>query len=218
MAEDKAPYIGRAMREYLDEAASNAPTPGGGSVSALAGALGTTMASMAGNFTTGKKKFREVEDEVKGLLGKLDAARAELLRGMQSDTKAYAGVGAAYKMPKGTDEEKAARREAIQKALEVAMQPPLEAMRSCVEAMRATRRLLEIANPNLITDVGVAALLLEAAARGAHLNVAVNLSGLKDEALVSKTGEECAGMLEEAARLAAEVTEGVNAALEKGAG
>jgi formiminotetrahydrofolate cyclodeaminase len=218
MTAENAPYIDRPMREYLDEAAANLPTPGGGSVSALAGALGTTMASMAANFTTGKKKFKEVEGEVKGLLAKLDAERAALLAAMQSDTEAYAEVGAAYKMPKGTGDEKAARREAIQHALKVAMQPPLAAVRSCAEAARATRRLLDIANPNLITDVGVAAVLLEAAARGAYLNVAVNLNGLKDEALVSKTEEECARMLDECERLAAEVRAGVTAALEKGAG
>ena len=218
MAEEKAPYITRPMREYIDEAGSNAPTPGGGSVSALAGALGTTMASMAGNFTVGKKKFAEVEEEAKGLLGKLDAERASLLAAMQSDTEAYAEVSAAYKMPKGSDEEKAARREGIQHALKVAMQPPLVAMRSCVEALRATRRMLEIANPNLITDVGVAAHLLEAAARGAYLNVAVNLNGLKDERLVASTEDECARLLEECERLGAEVSAGVNAALEEGAG
>lgn len=218
MPEDKSPYVRRPMQEYLDEAASNAPTPGGGSVSALAGALGTTMASMAANFTVGKKKYAEVEEEVKTLLAKLDAARAELLGVTQSDTEAYAGVGAAYGMPKATDEEKAARREGIQVALGAAMQPPLGAMRSCTAALRATRRLLDIANRNLITDVGVAALLLDGAARGAYLNVAVNLNGLKDEALVSKTEDECARLLEECERLAAEVAAGVNLALEKGAG
>jgi formiminotetrahydrofolate cyclodeaminase len=218
MPEDKSPYVRRPMQEYLDEAASNAPTPGGGSVSALAGALGTTMASMAGNFTVGKKKYAEVEEEVKGLLAELDAARAELLAATQSDTEAYSGVGAAYGMPKSTDEEKAARREAIQAALEAAMQPPLEAVRSCTAALRATRRLLDIANKNLITDVGVAGLLLDAAARGAYLNVAVNLNGLKDETLVSKTEDECARLLEECERLGAEVAAGVNLALDKGAG
>ena len=218
MTEEEVPYVSRLMQDYLDEAASNAPTPGGGSVSALAAALGTTMASMAANFTVGKKKFKEVEEEVKSLLGKFAAAREELLGAMQSDTQAYAEVSAAYRMPKGTDDEKSARKAAIQDALKTAMQPPLEAMRSCVAAIRATRRLLEIANPNLITDVGVAAVLIEAAARGAYLNVAVNLNGLKDERLVSKTEDECAALLEECERLAREVSAGVKRALDKGAG
>ena len=212
---EKAPYINRPMRDYIDEAASNAATPGGGSVSALAAALGTTMASMAANFTTGKKKFAEVEGQVKELLAKLDAARSRLLGEMQRDTEAYAGVGAAYAMPKATDEEKVKRKVSIQKALEDAMAPPLEALRASVEALRATRGLLDIANPNLITDVGVAAILLEAAARGAQLNVAINLKSIKDEKLVEKTRAEVASALEEAKRLEGEVAEGVAAAITK---
>jgi formiminotetrahydrofolate cyclodeaminase len=215
MTERKAPYIGRPMRDYIEEAASNAPTPGGGSVSALAAALGTTMASMAANFTVGKKKFADVEAQVKELLGELGAERAKLLDATQRDTEAYAGVGAAYGMPKGTDEEKAARKAAIQKALVGAMAPPLEALRSSVEALRATRGLLDIANPNLITDVGVAAILLEAAARGAQLNVAINLKSIKDDELVEKTRAEVATALEEARRLEREVAEGVEAAITK---
>ena len=218
MSDAAKPYVSRPMCEYIHEAASNAPTPGGGSVSALAGALGTTMASMAGNFTVGKKKFKDVEEKVKGILTGLDAECGKLLRAVQSDTEAYAAVGAAYGMPRATDDEKAARRAAIQDALKTAMQPPLGAMRSCAEALRATRRLLDIANPNLITDVGVAAILLEAAGRGAYLNVAVNLNGLKDEELVSKSTAECERLLDECERLAREVSAGVKEALAKGAG
>ena len=184
-------------------------------MSALAAALGTTMASMAANFTTGKKKFAEVEPQVKELRAKLGRARARLLEEMQRDTEAYAGVGTAYGMPRGTDDEKAARKEAIQAALKEAMTPPLEVMRSSLAALRATRGLLDVANPNLITDVGVAAILLEAAARGAYLNVAINLKSIKDEELVEKTRAEVAGALEEARRLEREVAEGVEAKVSK---
>ena len=128
---------------------------------------------------------------------------------------AYAGVGAAYAMPKDTDEDKVKRKVSIQKALEDAMAPPLEALRASVEALRATRELLDIANPNLITDVGVAAILLEAAARGAQLNVAINLKSIKDEELAEKTRAEVASALEEAARLESEVAEGVAATITK---
>jgi len=217
MPDRKQPYVDRPLREYLEEAASNAPTPGGGSVGALCGALGTTMASMAANFTVGKKKYKDVEPEVKELLGKLGDARARLLEATQRDTEAYAGVGAAYSLPKATDEEKAARKAAIQSALREAMCPPHEALRAAVDALRATRRLLDIANRNLITDVGVAALLLEAGARSAWLNVAINLNGIDDEALVSNTRAACEAALEETARLARETAEGVDAALAKGA-
>lgn len=203
------PYVERPLRDYVEEAVQGSPTPGGGSVSALAGALGTTMASMAANFTVGKKKFKAVEGEVRELLGQLDGLREKLLSAMQADTVAYGAVGAAYSMSRGTDEEKAARRSAIQAALRGAMEPPLEALRSCLEAVRVTRRLLDIANPNLITDVGVAAALLEASARGAYLNVAVNLKGMEDLALASAVEEECRSALEDARSLENEVREGV---------
>jgi formiminotetrahydrofolate cyclodeaminase len=217
MGTPAGPYIDRPLKEYLEEAASNAPTPGGGSVSALAGALGTTMASMAGAFTLGKKKYAAVEAEVRGLLEKLGEVRTRLVEATQRDTAAYAEVSAAYGMPKDSDERKADRAAAIQKALALAMEPPLEALRACREGLAVTRRLLDIANRNLITDVGVAAILLDAAARGAHLNVAVNVNGLKDAALVATTRAECTEALDEIAHLAREVCDGVDAALAKGA-
>ena len=217
MSDRKTPYVDRPLSDYVDDAASGTPTPGGGSVGALAAALGTTMASMAANFTVGKKKYRDVEPEVKELLSRLEATRARLLEVTQRDTEAYASVGAAYSLAKSTDDEKTARKAAIQSALRTAMEPPHEALRAAVEALGATRRLLDIANRNLITDVGVAALLLEAGARSAWLNVAVNLNGIDDAALVENTRAACEAALEDAARLARETIEGVEATLGKAA-
>jgi formiminotetrahydrofolate cyclodeaminase len=215
MSESSGPYIDRPLKDYVETAASKASTPGGGSVSALAGALGTTMASMAANFTVGKKKYADVQDSIKEQLAKLDAVRGTLLAAMQRDTEAYAEVSAAYGMPKDDDEQKKARTAAIQKALKVAMEPPLEALRAARDGIVATRRLLDIANKNLITDVGVAALLLEAGARGAYYNVAINLNGLKDAELVEKTGAECTEALAQVAGLAKEVSEGIDKSLAK---
>jgi len=218
MGESTIPYILRPMREYLDAAAAGTPTPGGGSVSALAGALGTTMASMAANFTIGKKKFKDVEQEAMAIASSMEKLRARLTDAMQKDTEAYSEVGAAYAMPKLTAEERSARAGAIQKALRTAMGPPLEVVRASLEALRLARRLADIANPNLITDVGVAAILLEAAAKGAYLNVVVNLAGLDDAELVRRTSSECTEALAEAARLQKETSEIVEATLRKGAG
>ncbi len=204
-------YIDEPMKKYVENASSNAPTPGGGSVSALVGALGTTMASMAGNFTVGKKKFKAVEGEVKALLETLEEARGSLLAMMQKDTEAYAEVGAAYKLPKGSPE----RAEAMERALKVAMGPPLQALRGCVESLRACRKLVEIANPNLITDVGCAAYFLEAGALGAHLNVAVNVKWMKDKETGGAVMQEVSGLLEEAGGLKDEVTSRVLEALQK---
>ena len=211
-------YLRGSVEDYLDAAASNQPTPGGGSVSALAGALGATMTAMAGNFTVGKKKYAAVEEEVKGLLEILSDARRRLSDLAQKDTEAYGAVAAAFRLPRATDEEKAARAAEVASACRGAMAVPLEVVRGCREALVASRRLVDIANPNLITDVGVAALLLDAAAGGAALNVVVNLPSIGDSELSGKVGAEIDSALTECVRLSKEIQDVVAVALSKGAG
>jgi len=211
-------YLLMTVEDYLDAAAAGKPVPGGGSVSALVGALGATMATMAGNFTTGKKKYAAVEPEVNALLESLSALRRRLADLAQKDTEAYGALDAAMKGPKGTPEEKAARKAAIAAACRAAMAVPLDAVRACREALVASRRMAQIANPNLISDVGVAALLLESAARGAALNVLVNLPSIGDEAVTAQVGEELDKAIAECAALAADTTAAVRAALSKGGG
>ena len=201
------------LERYLHDAASGEPTPGGGSVAALAGALACTMAQMAANFTTGKKKYQAVEAEVQERLAGLQAARDELGALMQRDTEAYGQVSAAYGLPKDTPEQKQARTAAIQDALVVAMAAPLDAVRACARALEATARLADVANPNLISDVGVAAVLGEAALRAARLNVDVNLAYLKDDGLVAATRQETGQLAAKAAELAKQTMTKVNQAL-----
>ncbi len=189
-------YLFGTVRTYLEDASSGKPTPGGGSVAALAGALGSSMACMAANFTVGKKKFEGVEPEVRRHLETCLRVREELLRLMDEDTLGYATVSAAYALPKESGVEKATRSEAIQKALLVAMDPPLQTVRRCRELLQSVARLVDIANPNLISDVGVAALLGEAALRAAKMNVEINLAAVKDAAVVARVQAE----IEEAAR------------------
>ncbi len=195
---ERVMYLDGTVRNYLDAASAGTPTPGGGSVAALAGALGMTMACMAANFTIGKKKYKNVEAEVRSRLGVCLKTRDELVRLVDEDTRAYATVSKAYGMPKDTAEQKRAKEEAIQKALVVAMDPPLRMVRVCRDALRAVAGLVDIANRNLISDVGVAAILAEAGLRAAKLNVEINLKGLKDEALVSATRREIEQAAQEA--------------------
>jgi len=183
-------YADRPLIDYINDAASNNPTPGGGSVSALVGALGSTMAQMAANFTVGKEKFRDVEDEVQELLGRCKDACSRLLDLMEEDIAAYSIVTGAYRMPRETQEEKEARSAKIQEALTEAMQAPLEVCRQCLYLMQAGRSLAEVANPNLASDVGVAAVFTRAAFQGAKLNVLVNLANIKDKELVLMTRSE----------------------------
>lgn len=189
-------YLYGSVRTYIEDASSGKPTPGGGSAAALAGALGAAMACMAGNFTVGKKKFESVEPEVRRRLDACLSARDELLRLMDEDTLGYAKVAAAYAMPRETAVEKADRSAAIQAALLTAMEPPLQTVRLCRKLLQEIVALADIANPNLISDVGVAALLGEAALKAAKLNVEINLAAMKDEALAARVRTE----IEEAAR------------------
>jgi formiminotetrahydrofolate cyclodeaminase len=180
-------YRDQPLRKYLDDAAAAIPAPGGGSVSALAGALAAAMGCMAANFTVGKEKFKSVEPEAKRLITELESARAELLNLTEDDVEVYGPVLEAGRMPNGTKEEKAARREAMQRALVAAMQIPLRTIRVCTATLGALKRLVEIGNPNLIGDVAVSAILGEAALRGAAAIVETNLKWLKDETLVRNT-------------------------------
>ncbi len=180
-------YGTESLEKYLADAAAGQPTPGGGSASALAGAVGTSMACMAANFTVGKKKFKHVEGRVSELLEKCDAARKALLRYVDEDVAAYTHVSGAYSMPKSTPEEKAARGAAIQDALKIAMGTPINVFCACAEVLGTLDELADLGNPNLISDVGVAAALVLGALDGAQLNVEINLAYLKDEALVAST-------------------------------
>jgi len=180
----------KTIDEYVAMASSNAPTPGGGSVSALVWALAASMASMAGNFTAGREKFKDVEPRVRASLDALAAETERLLRLTEKDARAYARVTAAYKLPKGTQEEKAARGEAVQEALRAAMAVPREGVQACLAVARQAAVLIEIANPMLLSDVGVAAILAAAAVDGCRLNVEINLASLRDDAVKAEVAAE----------------------------
>jgi len=193
-------YINEPMKKYLDESASGASTPGGGSVAALAGALGAALTSMVCNFTVGKKKYKDVEAEVAEILEKSEKLRSDLTELMQADTEAYGGVSEAYGMPRKTSEEKKARTKAIQAALKNALDVPLKATICCYDILKLNEPLVEKGNTNLISDVGVAVVLAEAALQSAALNVEINLAYIKDE-------EFCQGVREKLAPIMADCTE-----------
>ena len=208
-------YRTETIRKYLDDAASNLPAPGGGSVSALAGALGAAMGCMVCNLTIGKEQFDQVESQVKEVLAKCDEARLRLFELMQADVEAYTHVSRAYKMPRQTPEEKDARRAAIQGACKVALDPPHQILREALTILRLMERLVDVGNPNLISDVGVAAILAEAALRGAKLNVEINLNAIKDAPFVEGVRKEIETAAHEGARLMTLVCGKVASALKR---
>jgi formiminotetrahydrofolate cyclodeaminase len=204
---DQTPTIYRSesLQTYLDDAASNKPAPGGGSVSACVGALGAALVSMVCNLTRGREKFAAVDAEMQALVVKSEAARVKLEELLQDDTVAYNGVIDAYKMPKDTEAQQAARSAAVQAGLVVAANVPLEICRVVVEVCRLSKTAAELGNPQAVTDAGIGAVLGEAAAVGAALNVKINLGSIKDAAYVAAAAAEVEMILAEAAALRAEV-------------
>jgi formiminotetrahydrofolate cyclodeaminase len=198
-------YPQESLQTYLDDAASGKPAPGGGSVSACVGALGAALVAMVCNLTIGKEKFAAVEDQVRDLVVKANDVRARLEKLLQDDTVAYNGVIAAYRMPKETDEEKAARHTAVQDGLIVAADVPLNICRAAVEVGRLSKVAAEIGNPGAVTDAGIGAILAEAAAQGGALNVAINLGSIEDQAYIVAARAEMDVILKETADLRAEV-------------
>lgn len=207
MSEAPTIYSSEPLQVYLDDAASKKPAPGGGSVSACAGALGAALVGMVCNLTRGREKFADVEAEMTTLVEASEAARSRLEQLLQEDTTAYNGVIAAYKMPKETEEEQAARTAAIQAGLIVAADVPLEICRVAVEVCRLAKVAAGIGNPQAVTDAGIGAILGEAAVAGAALNVKINLGSIKDEVYVAKAAAEIDEIQAEAAALRTETHE-----------
>jgi methenyltetrahydrofolate cyclohydrolase len=188
----------KPVTNFLDELASNAPAPGGGSVASLGGALGAALVSMVCNLTLGKKGYEDVQDDVQALLARSEALRGELTGLLEADVAAYNGYSAAAKMPRGTDEEKAARAEAMEAAIKTATDVPLQIAEATVKVMDLCMPAAEKGNKWAVSDAGVAVLMAEAALRSAALNVLINLGSfaLKDEEFKADRRARLEGLLE----------------------
>lgn len=186
----------KPVTAFLDELASSAPAPGGGSVAALSGALGAALVSMVCNLTVGKKKYADVQEDIKALLAQSEALRKELVELLDADVQVYTEVSRAMKMPRATDEEKAARTAAMQRALKAATDVPMQVAEACVEVMELCRPAAEKGNVNAVSDAGVAVLMAEAGLRSAALNILINLAWIKDEAFVAENRAKLDALLE----------------------
>jgi formiminotetrahydrofolate cyclodeaminase len=200
-------YVKKPMIEFLDKLASRSPEPGGGSVSALVGALGAALVSMVGNLTLGKEKYADVQDQVEELLKTSEKLRDELQVLIQKDTEVYADVSAAFKLPRETEEEKAERAARIQDALKVATEVPFEIAEKCLEVARVSETSAEVGNVGAVSDAGVAVLLAEAAAQSAALNVKINVNSIEDEEFSRSRWAHVQEILEETAVLRERVVE-----------
>ncbi len=195
----------KPVTTFLDELASSAPAPGGGSVAALSGALGAALISMVCNLTVGKKKYADVQEDIQALLSKSEALRKELVELLEADVQVYTEVSKAMKMPRATEEERAARTAAMQKALKAATDVPMRVAEACVKVMDLCRPAAEKGNVNAVSDVGVAVLMAEAGLRSAALNVLINLAWIKDEAFVAENRAKLDALLEGKAAMRDEI-------------
>lgn len=190
------------LNEYLDVLLSDAPAPGGGSVSALAGAQGAALMAMVCDLTTSKKKYADEHEYCAAIKEEAAALYAELAAAIDEDTDAYNLIAAAFKMPKETDEDKAARKKAIADGTLEATKVPFGVMQKAMRGLEIADRLNGHYNTNCASDFGVGVLNFMACMKGAWLNVKINVPGVKDEAFAESCVAEGKAMLEKGEEIA----------------
>lgn len=194
-----------SVKEFVEILGSNAPAPGGGSASALAAAMGVSLTKMVAELTQGKKQYAQHADVIENILKTSASQQQELLIAVDKDTEAFNAVSAVFKMPKETDEQQANRREAMQKALEGAVQSPYAMMEISLNALTVAKSAVGKSNLNALSDLGVAVLNLKSGLQGAWLNVLINLSGIKNKEFVDYYRSSGEKILSEGCQLADEI-------------
>ena len=172
--------------KFLETLASSAPTPGGGGAAALCGALAIALGNMVGNLTLGKKKYADVQEDIKALNEKAEALRADFVALIDADAEAFAPLSKAYGIPKDDPE----RAEVMETALLKAVQPPMEIMRKCVKALDVISEYATKGSALAISDAGCAAALARAAADAAALNVRINTKSMTDHKVANHLNVE----------------------------
>jgi formiminotetrahydrofolate cyclodeaminase len=189
----------RPLETFLNDLASAAPTPGGGSAAAVLGAMGAALVSMVCNVTLGKKGHEGVESEIKSVRAESEALRLRLTAMVAADVAAFDGLMAAYRLPKQSDADKSRRAEAIEINLRAATDSPLDCARACAEVIALAKRVAACGYLGVISDAGVGVLAAHAALRSAALNVYINVPSLKDRTFASLATAEIEHLLDQCA-------------------
>ena len=182
--------INKDITSFVDATASNAPVPGGGSIAALTGTLAAALGEMVGQLTIGKKKYLEVEEEMKVIVENLNKKRMKLIELIDKDASSYDDVMQAFKLPKDTDQEKTARSQAIQEGTKYAASVPLETAVVTFSILDDIETLVIKGNSNAVSDGAVAAMMARTAVLSALMNVKINLSSIKDADFVKRMTDE----------------------------
>ncbi|MBL7925007.1 MAG: glutamate formimidoyltransferase [Bacteroidia bacterium] len=198
------------LQAFADETASESPAPGGGSISAYAGALGVSLGTMVANLSAGKKGWESRWEEFSQWAEKGQGYKKQLLQLVDEDTQAFNLIMEAFKLPKGNEEEKARRKEAIQAATRKAIEVPLQVMELCYQSMEVMKAMAEHGNPNSISDAGVGALCARTGVLGAHLNVRINAAGFSDKTYLESVLSKAAKLEADTIKLEKEIIDLVN--------
>lgn len=206
--------IDMTLAGFVDTTASDAPAPGGGSVSALEGALGAALAAMVCALTLGKKKYADVQELAIATEKTAQRLKGQYLEIIDRDTEAFNAVSAVFAMPKETEADKAARKAAMQAALKLCTETPIEMMELALETLRMIEGVSGRLNASAASDLGCAILAMKSSVQGAWLNVLINIGGIDDEAFVHKTRIKGASLLAEALPLADRLYQSIEKSLE----
>lgn len=198
------------LKEFLNKVAGSDPVPGGGSIAALNGAIASALAAMVANLTIGKKGYEEHEELMQHIAGVALQGQNTFIEDIDRDSEAYDSVLACFKMPKATDEEKAARSAAIQEATKFAALVPMQVARNAYELMTVIMDVARLGNRNAVTDACVAMMSARSAVLGALLNVRINLGSLKDRDFVLQLQTEADTIEQTACRREKELLDAVN--------
>lgn len=192
----------KSCEEFLNELASSAPVPGGGSASALGGALGVALGSMVGNLTVGKKKYESVQQDIEKLLILLKDSRRQMIELVQADADTFLPLSKAYGLPTNTQEEKEVKMNVMENALQEACAVPMEILQECVFALGLLEEMGDKGTKIAISDVAVGAVFLRAAAQGAAMNIFTNTRLMQNKVYATQCEELADRMREEAIELA----------------
>lgn len=202
-----------SCRSFVAALASDAPTPGGGGASALAGAVAAALGNMVGSLTVGKKKYADVEEEIKALMEKATGLQERLMDLVLADAEVFAPLAAAYGMPKETEEQRAEKDKVMETCLHAACTVPMQIMEACCEVIDLAAAFAAKGSRLAVSDAGVSAVLAGAALEGASLNVFINTKSMKDRVTAAALEAKANGMLDLYSVRAAEIFSAVREAL-----
>ena len=189
------------IEQFAMQTASNEPVPGGGSISALAGSLAAALTEMVAGLTIGKKKYADVEEEMKAAIEPMKEICAQLLDDIKRDSESFDQYMQALTLPKETEEEKAARTEAMQNGLKAAVAVPLSVAKAACGILPYAETMVVKGNKTAVTDALVATMMARTAVLGAGFNVKINLESIKDQEYVDRIGKEVAELEKQAVEM-----------------